>query len=113
MTPIVRLYSNYKLRSINLNWSLYKHVYVMHQSMPTVPNPPPPPLPIRELGLFENTLANAPPPGQNSFLNTPGWLQTVQWLKNVLFSLFLVLLSVKSKLNSGQIKSWLGLVSSS
>ena len=67
----------------------------MHQSIPTVPIPPPRPTPW-ELGFFENKLANAPPLGQNSCLNAPGW-----WLKNVknvLFSPFLVLLSVKSKL---------------
>ena len=41
-------------------------------------------------------MANAPPPGQNSCSNAPGW-----WLKhviNVLLSSFSVLLSVKSKL---------------
>ena len=41
-------------------------------------------------------MANAPPPGQNGYSNAPGW-----WLKHTkffLFSSFLVLLSVKSKL---------------
>ena len=46
----------------------------MHQSIPTVPIPPPPPrADPRELGFFENKLANAPPPGQNSCSNAPGW----------------------------------------
>ena len=67
----------------------------MHQTIPTVPIHSPRADP-RELRFFENKLANAPPPGQNSCSNAPGW-----WLKNVknvLFSSFLVLLSVKSKL---------------
>ena len=48
----------------------------MHQSIPTVPIPPPPPTPgadPQELGFFENKLANAPPPGQNSCSNALGW----------------------------------------
>ena len=60
----------------------------MHQSIPTVPP--------RELGFFENKLANAPPLGQNSCSHTPGWW--LKHVKNVLFSSFLVLLSVTSKL---------------
>ena len=79
---------------------------VMHQSIPTVPIPPPPfQADPRELGFFKNKLANAPPPGQNSCSNAPGW-----WLKhvrNVLFSSFLVLLSVKSKLIQAKLSpSW-------
>ena len=58
--------------------------------------PPPPRADPRELGFFENKLANAPPPGQNSCSNAPGWW--LKHVKNVLFSSFLVLLSVKSKL---------------
>ena len=60
----------------------------MHQSIPTVPIPPPlPPADPWELGLFENKLANAPPPGQNSCSNAPGWV--LKHVKNVF--------SVKSK----------------
>ena len=38
----------------------------MHQSIPAVPIPPPPPSRAdpRKLAFFENELANAPPPGQ-------------------------------------------------
>ena len=35
-------------------------------------HPPPPPADPRELGFFENKLANAPPPGQKSCSNAPG-----------------------------------------
>ena len=34
--------------------------------------PPPPRADPRELGFFENKLANAPPPGQKSCSNAPG-----------------------------------------
>ena len=64
--------------------------------------PPPPPADPWELGFFQNKLANAPPPGQNSCSNAPGW-----WLKNVLFSSFLILLSVKSELIQAKLSpSW-------
>ena len=69
---------------------------IMHQSIPTVPIPPPPPNFFFFLGFFESKLANAPPPGQNSCSNAPGWW--LKHVKNVLFSSSLVLLSVKSKL---------------
>ena len=64
----------------------------MHQSFPTAPTPPPPPPP-------------SPGRGQNSCSNAPGW-----WLKHVnffLFSSFLVLLTVKSKLIQAKLSpSW-------
>ena len=63
---------------------------VMHQSIPTVPIPPPQEADPQELEFFENKLANAPPPGQNSCSNAPGWW--LKHVKNVLFSSFLVLL---------------------
>ena len=37
--------------------------FKMHQSIPASP---------RELGFFENKLANAPPPGQKRYSNAPG-----------------------------------------
>ena len=36
------------------------------------PSPPPPRADPRELGFFENKLANAPPPGQKCCSNAPG-----------------------------------------
>ena len=72
----------------------------MHQSIPTVPIPSR--ADPRELGFFQNKLANDPPPGQNSCSNAPGW-----WLKDVLFSSSLVLLAVKSELIQAKLSpSW-------
>ena len=68
---------------------------------------PPPPLgrPPGIRNFLENKLANAPPPGQNSCSNAPGWW--LKHVKNVLFSSFLVLLSVESKLIQTKIShSW-------
>ena len=48
------------------------------------PSPPPPRADPRELGFFENKLAHAPPSGQNSCSNAPGWW--LKHVKNVLFS---------------------------
>ena len=63
---------------------------LMHLPIPTVPHPRADP---RELGFFESKLANAPLPGQKSCSHAPGLGP-----KNVLFSSFLDLLSIKSKL---------------
>ena len=68
----------------------------MHQSIPAVPIPPPRADP-RELSFFENELANAPPPGQKELFKCPG-----EGLKNVLFTSFLDLVSIKSKLIQGK-----------
>ena len=60
------LYMYNKLRLFTLLILTWK---IMHQSIPAVPNPPPPPwADPRELAFFENELANAPPPGQKRLL---------------------------------------------
>ena len=75
------------------------------QQCPSTPPPPPPRADPGELGLFENKLANAPSPGQNSCSNAKAWW--LKHVKNVLLSSFLVLLSAKSKLIQAKLSpSW-------
>ena len=84
-------------------WSIYRCCYASVNSNSA--HPPPPRADPRKLGFFENKLANAPPPGQNSCSNAPGWW--LKHVKNVLSSSFLVLLSVKSKLIQAKLSpSW-------
>ena len=52
---------------------LFAFDIIMHQSIPALPIPPPPPRADPwELTFFENELANAPPPGQKSCSNAQG-----------------------------------------